>query len=377
MTFVSHPLFDETPMRTHNAYHHHRRLFETHTDSTEELQTEEKDPLDPQKAESETLDAPHIESPNSPISNGMDNINDLDDMLELQLHNNVLEREEEQRMKLASEHREYNVLKLYIFILILACIAIMLVSKWARTKLLEYAHRCGIDSVNDISVNIQTNPSNKVNPRKKLHIKDPSESEKLISEIVVETRTKELFEPTLFGGESSILTSQYAQLLHSWLPIRYNWLDWKLLYNLDVDGSSMLTFYDQCVSADSGPLNMIIKDERGYIFGVFIAQTQALKDRRQSKRFFGGADTFVFRLYPNANKYEWTKINRFFVYFDTRNTSNATITIGGGKSPALTLLSNLSKGISKKCDTFNNPQLSSSEEFNCISLEVWGLIDYK
>merc|ERR1712154_388768 len=135
-----------------------------------------------------------------------------------------------------------------------------------------------------------------------------------------------------------------------------------LLYDLNVDGSSMLTFYDKC--KNKGPLIMIIKDERGYIFGVFIAQSDGLNDKGHTKRFFGGADTFVFRLYPNANKYEWTKMNRFFVYFDL-NTSNASITIGGGKSPAMTLLSNLSKGISKKCDTFNNPQLSSKQEFTC------------
>ena len=186
---------------------------------------------------------------------------------------------------------------------------------------------------------------------------------------------KELFEPTLFGGESSILQSANTQLLHSWLPIRLNWLDWTLLYDLNIDGSSMLTFYDKI--RDRGPLILTIKDERGYIFGVFIAQTDGLCASTRSKRFFGGADTFVFRLYPNADKYEWTRQNRFFVFLDQNNGNNAGITIGGGKSPALTLISNLSKGVSQNCDTFNNPQLSSSQEFNCIALEVWGLVDYK
>ena len=193
-----------------------------------------------------------------------------------------------------------------------------------------------------------------------------------------------MFEPTLFGGESSILiNSSNRQLLHSWLPIRYNWLDWKLLYNLNEDGSSMYTFYEKV--ANQGPLIMIIKDENGYIFGVFIAQSDGLLNNNKSsspsshtkKRFFGGADTFVFRLYPSANKYEWTKINRFFVYFDLENRSNSTIIIGGGKSPSLTLMNNLSKGISQNCDTFGSPQLSAKQEFSCIALEVWGLLDYK
>ena len=125
---------------------------------------------------------------------------------------------------------------------------------------------------------------------------------------------------------------------------------------------------------------MIIRDENGYVFGVFIAQSDGLINNgshdTQKKRFFGGADTFVFRLYPSANKYEWSKINRFFVYFDLENRSNSTIIIGGGKSPALTLM-NLSKGISQNCDTFGSPQLSAKQEFSCIALEVWGLMDYK
>ena len=184
-----------------------------------------------------------------------------------------------------------------------------------------------------------------------------------------------MFEPTLFGGESSILKSSSTQLLHSWLPIRYNWLDWKLLYNMNEDGSSMWTFYEKI--RNQGPLIMLISDENKYIFGVFIGQSDGLNDKGHTKRFFGGADTFVFTLYPNTNKYNWTKINRFFVFFDLQNRSNATITIGGGKSPALTLMSNLSKGVSKNCDTFGSPQLSSNQEFTCVSLEVWGLCDYK
>ena len=79
-----------------------------------------------------------------------------------------------------------------------------LVSNWGRTKLIQYAHRFGIDRVcmklsdtiskylpllrtindSDDNINIHIHPSvttNKNNPRKKLHIKDPSEGEKLIS----------------------------------------------------------------------------------------------------------------------------------------------------------------------------------------------------
>ena len=79
----------------------------------------------------------------------------------------------------------------------------IVVSNWGRTKLIQYAHKFGIDqlcikladlmskylpllrSINDtddtLSINIHSTSPNKTNPRKKLHIKDPSEGEKLIS----------------------------------------------------------------------------------------------------------------------------------------------------------------------------------------------------
>lgn len=79
----------------------------------------------------------------------------------------------------------------------------VLVSNWGRNKIIQYAHKFGIDSVcikicdkisrylpllrsinnneDNININIHSTSPNKVNPRKKLHIKDPSEGEKLIS----------------------------------------------------------------------------------------------------------------------------------------------------------------------------------------------------
>ena len=64
------------------------------------------------------------------------------------------------------------------------------------------------------------------------------------------------------------------------------------------------------------------------------------------------------------------------MFIDFQNTNNSAITIGGGKHPALTILSNLSKGISQNCDTFNSPILSKKTEFRCINFEVWSLMDY-
>ena len=192
---------------------------------------------------------------------------------------------------------------------------------------------------------------------------------------------RELFQPELKGGVSYILVSSMIQTMHSWLPLRLNWLDWRRLYTSSEDGTSMLTFYNKI--GDVGPTILIVKDEYGYVFGVFISQAwsghSSSYSRSYSKyrnlssfKFFGGSDTFVFQIYPNAKKYEWTKSNRFFVFCEKDG-----ITIGGGDHPALRLHKNLSCGTSQHSDTYNNSPLSKNEDFKCVCVEVWGFDEYK
>ena len=82
----------------------------------------------------------------------------------------------------------------------------------------------------------------------------------------------------------------------------------------------MTTFYDN-VRCENSSL-VIIKDNGGYIFGIFVASEW---ETPGESHFFGTIDTFIFRIFPQPKKWTWTKKNRFFVL-----SQNDGFTIGGG-----------------------------------------------
>ncbi len=82
-------------------------------------------------------------------------------------------------------------------------------------------------------------------------------------------------------------------------------------------------------------------------------------------------DTFVFRAYPNAERWTWKRGNRYFVLGE-----NSGITIGGGRHAALRIGSNFSSGVSQESDTFENEILSSEKEFKCGCVEVWAFEEF-
>ena len=287
----------------------------------------------------------------------------------------------------------YNNIQLKKFCVIIAA---MLATNWGRSKLSILCHKIGITKLNisflkrnfyfkkvvnslsnmtgsnqimNISKKSLANKKKRESPiaididEEELLIENKNKNQNKNNEFATHHIQKELFQPELFGGNSTILANSMIQMIHKWLPLRYNWLDWNLIFKLSKDGSSMITFYDKCYN--SGPTILIVKDNGGYIFGVFLNESWTNKPTK----FFGGGDTFVFRVYPNPKKFGWKKGgNRFFVL-----GQNDGITIGGGEHVALRLQNNLSNGISQHSDTFDNSVLSSSEDFKVVSLEVWGL----
>eukprot|EP01084_Bolivina_argentea_P042081 77642_1 len=155
--------------------------------------------------------------------------------------------------------------------------------------------------------------------------------------------------------------------IHKWLPLSYICYDWELLYSSDIDGYSMITFYEKC--SDLGPCILIIKDENGYIFGVFLSDSI----NKDNKLFFGNGETFVFNISPNIKKYKWSGINRFFIH-----CKNNGMTFGGGDNghSALVLTDNFRYGISQESQTFNNEILSKNIDFNPCVVEVWTFKNY-
>jgi hypothetical protein len=89
----------------------------------------------------------------------------------------------------------------------------------------------------------------------------------------------------------------------------------------------------------SNPVLSIIRDEKGYVFGVFSTEPW-----RESPRSFGCGETFVFRLKPEAEMFRWSHVGDDFLH-----GTKSYISVGGGKSAALWLDDELNVGCSGEC----------------------------
>merc|ERR1719410_440908 len=104
----------------------------------------------------------------------------------------IMQKHQALELKILESNREHNIIKLYIFVVLLAAIAMTLVSKWGRTKLLEYTHRIGIDSVCQKLSAFISRPK-----RTKIRMSDGTDAEKikLVTTKLNDPRPKkELFE---------------------------------------------------------------------------------------------------------------------------------------------------------------------------------------
>mmetsp|Transcript_10734 Transcript_10734/g.20246 ORF Transcript_10734/g.20246 Transcript_10734/m.20246 type:complete len:164 (-) Transcript_10734:51-542(-) len=152
------------------------------------------------------------------------------------------------------------------------------------------------------------------------------------------------------------------------MPDRYNQHRWDLLYSTARDGISLQTLYRRV--AKTSPTILFVKDMQSHVFGVF-----APDPWKVHHKFYGTGETFVFRLEPDIQFYQWNqrdhseeKRNNFFMF-----STDDCIAVGGGGHFALWLDEDLLYGNSSKCKTFNNSCLASSEVFQVLNIEVWSL----
>ena len=203
-------------------------------------------------------------------------------------------------------------------------------------------------------------------------------------------------------------------ILANLLPIEHHSRFWSLKYSLRRDGASMDTLLDLCSNNHSyynhsnqknrqidfsssmygqtqsqtqtsqitprqtygqtsgqysqsniqTPCIIIIEDSWGYIFGGFI--TNAIENK---STYYGTGESFLYTLIPKINKYEWTGNNYLFIL----SNSNSLAMGGGGSGYGFCIDDELDTGISNNCDTYNNEQLSSSEFFKTLNVEIWYL----
>nr|XP_057912149.1 nuclear receptor coactivator 7 isoform X2 [Doryrhamphus excisus] len=160
---------------------------------------------------------------------------------------------------------------------------------------------------------------------------------------------------------SSLLQDTHIEKLACRLPARVQGYPWRLAYSTVMHGTSLKTLYRNLADVDS-PVLLVIKDLDNQIFGAF-----STHPFRVSEHCYGTGETFLYSFCPEIKVYRWTGDNSYFV-----KGNIDSLQMGGGSGQlGLWLDAELYRGTTTKCATFNNQPLSTQQDFNIHSLEVW------
>jgi len=203
--------------------------------------------------------------------------------------------------------------------------------------------------------------------KKRLLRKKEEQKKTKLKKYVVPVRYNHNGEQSLFViTGSSFLPTRLLQRVWGILPERYQIQSVSIEYSISRDGTSLLTLLDLCnTRKDPYPLLLIVKDSNHHVFGAFL--TEGIK---KSSCFYGTGESFLFKVSPTVETYPWTRQNELFTCC---NDNFLAVGCGGeGSTYGLWIHSDLLKGSSSNCDTFENDVLSSEEFFDVLNLEVWG-----
>ncbi|XP_066570050.1 MTOR-associated protein MEAK7 isoform X2 [Amia ocellicauda] len=168
----------------------------------------------------------------------------------------------------------------------------------------------------------------------------------------------------------SILDLPCLMYLNSQLPSAMQ-DQWRFLFSTRLHGESFSQLCGQVVR--KGPTVLVLRDNRGHVFGGFASQSWEIKPK-----FQGNNQCFLFSLCPSLSVYTDTGYNDHYMYL---NQGQQTMPNGLGMGGqhyyfGLWLDSDFGKGHSRAkpcCSTYSSPQLSAEEEFILDCLEVWAV----
>ncbi|XP_029984329.1 nuclear receptor coactivator 7 isoform X1 [Sphaeramia orbicularis] len=160
---------------------------------------------------------------------------------------------------------------------------------------------------------------------------------------------------------SALLQDTHIEKLACRLPARVQGYPWRLAYSTVKHGTSLKTLYRNLADVDS-PVLLVIRDMDNQVFGAF-----STHPFRVSEHCYGTGETFLYSFCPEIKVYRWTGENSYFVKGNTDSLQMG----GGGGQLGLWLDAELYRGTTTKCATFNNQPLSTQQDFNIHSLEVW------
>ncbi|KAK7311128.1 hypothetical protein RJT34_09052 [Clitoria ternatea] len=168
-------------------------------------------------------------------------------------------------------------------------------------------------------------------------------------------------------SEPSVLLSESTRnVLYASLPSLMHGRKWLLLYSTWRHGISLSTLYRRSMLWPGLSL-LVVGDRKGAVFGSLVEAPLRSSNKR---KYQGTNNTFVFTdISGHPVIYHPTGANRYFTLCNTDY-----LAIGGGGHFALYLDGDLLNGSSSVSETYGNPCLANSEDFEVKEVELWGFV---
>jgi Oxidation resistance protein len=174
-----------------------------------------------------------------------------------------------------------------------------------------------------------------------------------------------------------ILTlKQMTDIAENALPPNVLFSKWKRLYSLQRDGDSFVGAFMKRVQHEDRTL-LVVQTTNHEIMGAYSNSPWKGHGTSGSVHFYGSAQASLFSINKDTNEinvYKWTGKNRFIQVCDMQHK---LIALGGGGKEGefgLCIEDDFRIGSTGPCETFDNPQLCSENQFDILNIECWGFV---
>ncbi|KAK7358979.1 hypothetical protein VNO77_00922 [Canavalia gladiata] len=165
---------------------------------------------------------------------------------------------------------------------------------------------------------------------------------------------------------SMLISDNLSNAVYASLPSLIHGRKWLLLYSTWKHGISLSTLYRRSMIWPGLSL-LVVGDSKGAVFGGLVEAPLKPSNKR---KYQGTNNSFVFTNTSGCPViYRPTGVNRYFTL-----CSSDFLAIGGGGHFALYLEGDLLSGSSSVSETYGNPCLAHSQEFEVKEVELWGFV---
>ncbi|CAF1450498.1 unnamed protein product [Rotaria sordida] len=186
--------------------------------------------------------------------------------------------------------------------------------------------------------------------------------------------------PIIMIREFDSTTASHSDFAYLWslIPSRLADFQPERIYSSNIHGRRLQTLYDHVEYHEY--CLIIIRNEHQQIFGGFCSEQ--LANRTKTRTWFGTGESFLFTLKPERQVFKWVGYQQsikgsstkayedYFIY-----GNDERLQMGGSEEPlniGLCIQRDFNEGSTRRCDTFANKPLSSSENFQIMEIEVFG-----